>query len=295
MKLSDYLSHDRLIVPLQADALDAAVRSLVDRLEGAGLIADVERLRERMSEARPEDVVAMGDRAFLVHYRTEAVRELLVAAGTRPEPVWRELGDGERQVARIVLLVLAPPRMAARYLQVLGAFGRLFSSPERVEAVLAQPTADALARLSLLADYDLPDELRVRDIMTYRPLTVRGDTPLREAAQRMARAGIGGLLVVEEGERLTGMLSERELMRHLLSSYLQGGGGGRSLPAPPHARRTVRDVMTRQVLCVSPEQPLAEVASLMTNRDIDRVPVVREGRLVGLLTRGDIVRKLIGY
>jgi CBS domain-containing protein len=53
-------------------------------------------------------------------------------------------------------------------------------------------------------------------------------------------------------------------------------------------------VMTRQVLCVSPDQPLAEVASLMTNKDVDRVPVVQEGRLVGFLTRGDIVRKLIG-
>ena len=52
--------------------------------------------------------------------------------------------------------------------------------------------------------------------------------------------------------------------------------------------------MTRQVLCVSPDQPLAEVASLMMNKDVERVPVVRDGRLVGFLTRGDIVRKLIG-
>ena len=52
--------------------------------------------------------------------------------------------------------------------------------------------------------------------------------------------------------------------------------------------------MTRQVMCVAPEQPIAEVAALMSNKDVDRVPVVREGRLVGFLTRGDIVRKLIG-
>ena len=57
---------------------------------------------------------------------------------------------------------------------------------------------------------------------------------------------------------------------------------------------TVRDVMSRQVMCVAPEQPIAEVASLMSNKDVDRVPVVREGQLVGFLTRGDIVRKLIG-
>jgi CBS domain-containing protein len=68
----------------------------------------------------------------------------------------------------------------------------------------------------------------------------------------------------------------------------------RSAIAPGTAARSVRDVMSRQVMCVAPEQPIAEVASLMSNKDVDRVPVVREGRLVGFLTRGDIVRKLIG-
>jgi CBS domain-containing protein len=90
------------------------------------------------------------------------------------------------------------------------------------------------------------------------------------------------------------MLSEKELMRHMLSIAALGGGARHPEHGTESARRTVRDVMTRQVLCVSPDQPLAEVASLMTNKDVDRVPVVREGRLVGFLTRGDIVRKLIG-
>jgi CBS domain-containing protein len=99
--------------------------------------------------------------------------------------------------------------------------------------------------------------------------------------------------VVDDGDRVIGMLSERELMHHLMSNYLQPGAAQRALGATGKPR-TVRDVMTRQVLCVSPEQPLAEVAAMLTNKDVDRVPVVREGRLVGFLTRGDIVRKLIG-
>lgn len=52
--------------------------------------------------------------------------------------------------------------------------------------------------------------------------------------------------------------------------------------------------MTRQGLCVAPEQPLAEVASLMLHKDVERVPVVTDDRLVGFLTCGDIVRKLNG-
>ena len=78
--------------------------------------------------------------------------------------------------------------------------------------------------------------------------------------------------------------------------------------APPGLRYTVVDIDPRAVEAVlarkdpriagghvvAPEQPIAEVASLMSNKDVDRVPVVREGQLVGFLTRGDIVRKLIG-
>jgi len=56
----------------------------------------------------------------------------------------------------------------------------------------------------------------------------------------------------------------------------------------------VREVMDRSVLCVSEEQTLAEVATIMQNRDTERFPVVREGALVGFLTRGDIVRRLLG-
>ena len=106
-----------------------------------------------------------------------------------------------------------------------------------------------------------------------------------------SRSGVAGLPVVDEGGRVVGMLSQRELLQHLLTNYLQRGAHA---PPPGAAMRTVKDVMTRQVLCVSPEQPLAEVAAMMSNKDVDRVPVVREGRLLGFLTRGDIVRKLIG-
>ncbi len=83
------------------------------------------------------------------------------------------------------------------------------------------------------------------------------------------------------------------MIRHLLTIQAFSGLDAREGPTGA-GRKLVRDAMSRQVLCVAPHQPLAEVASLMSNKDVDRVPVVRDGRLVGFLTRGDIVRKLIG-
>lgn len=289
MRLGDVLFADRAVVPLQTTALDRAAEILLDRLIEAGAIEYPERLRERVAEHRGEDIVAMGERAFLLHYRTDAVTDLTVAVGTAPQNICRELAGGDVQCARIVLLIAAPPRLAAQYLQVVGAFARALSDQSVVEAVLAQPNAEELTRLPQFTDYKVPEQLAVRDIMTERPMTVRPETPLRDAAVRMVRAGVEGLPVVDEQGRLVGMLGERELLGLLLGSQLMG----RTPPASASSR-AVRDVMTRQVLCVSPDQPLADVASLMSNKDVDRVPVVREGRLVGVLTRGDIVRKLIG-
>ena len=295
MKLADVVRADRIIVPLESGTLREAAGALQERLLETGAIGNPERLAQRINEFRGEDIVTMGERAFLMHVRTDAVRELAVAIGVAPRDIARELGAEEVQHARIALMIVAPPRMAARYLQVLGGFARLLSRPQTVEQILTVSDAEALAALPAFSEIELPRQLAVGDIMTQRPRTAKPDTPLRDAALQMARGGISALPVVEENEVIVGMLAERDLLRHLLGSYLQGDSPPRPTPDGVNARRAVRDAMTRQVLCVSPEQPLAEVASLMINKDVEQVPVVREGRLVGFLTRGDIVRKLIGW
>ena len=292
MRLADFVKPERAVVPLHATELPAAARALLECLVSAGAVQNPAALATRVAEERPEDIVAMGDRAFLLHYRTDAVRDIAVAIGTAPAPICRELADEDTQCARIVLLVAAPPRMAARYLQLVGALARLLSRADTVEQVLAQRDPKSLAAVRAFHDTELPEQLLVRDIMTERPRSVTPETNAREAAREMVRWRLGGLPVVDAEQRVIGMLAEKDLLRHLMSSYLVDSGTGKGTPLPPP--RAVRDVMTRQVLCVSPEQPLAEVAALMANKDVDRVPVVREGRLVGFLTRGDIVRKLIG-
>lgn len=291
MRLSDFVVADRAVVPLGATELPAAARALCECLVAAGAVHNPTALGERIESERPEDIVAMGDRAFLLHYRTDAVREIAVAIGTARAPICRELGDEGAQCARIVLLIAAPPRMAARYLQLVGALARLLSRPETVEEVLAAPDARALAALPAFRDAELPEQLLVRDIMSERPRFITPEMYARDAAREMVRWSVAALPVVDTEQRVIGILGERDLLRHLLTNYL-GDASGMKTPLP--TPRTVRDVMARQVLCVSPEQPLAEVASLMANKDVDRVPVVREGKLVGFLTRGDIVRKLIG-
>lgn len=296
MRLTELLRADRVVIPLEQRTLPDAVWSLVERLAATGVVDEPESLRARISEGRGEDLAVHSDHAFIAHYRTETAQQLGVAVGIAPEPIARDAGEGDArdQSARIVVVLLAPPRMAARYLQALGAFSRVLSRPGVAELILAVRSGEELLTVKVLYDVELAPQLTVRELMTESPRSTRADTPLRDAARDLVRSGIGALPVIGADGLLVGMLSERELMRHMLSLASLHGSSARPHTAFERARRTVRDVMTRQVLCVSPDQPLAEVASLMTNKDVDRVPVVEEGRLVGFLTRGDIVRKLIG-
>ena len=295
MRLSDFVRANQVVVPLRHDTVTGAADDQIERLTAAGGVSNGDQLRTRVAEERPEDIVAMGDRAFLLHYRTDAVNELRVALGTAPQPICRELGEHEEQCARIMLLIVAPRKFAAEYLQLVGAFARLLSKQPVVDQLLAQPDAQSLTALRVWHDYELPARLTVRDIMTDRPKTIAPDTVLKEAAREMVRLGVGGLPVVDADGLVVGMLGERELLRSL-SGYLQGGRAeGPRAPGVPIAKPTVRDAMTRQVLCVSPDEAIADVSSMMTNKDVDRVPVVRDGRIVGMLTRGDIVRKLLGH
>ncbi len=292
-QLSDLLRPARVLLALTASTVPDAALALAECLAADGVLRDADRLRERVEDARPEDIVGLADRAFILHYRTDALRDLAVAIGVSARPLCRDLDDDEVQCARIIVLVAGPPTQMARHFQAVSAISRVLSKPANVRILLdASDAADFVSAVPWQAE--IPAQLTVRDLMTERPRTVGPDAPLRSAVLDMLRAGVGGLPVVDEDNRVLGMLSERELLRDLLSHYLpRAGGGAASLP-PAAARRTVRDLMTRQVLCVAPDQPLAEVASLLLNKDVDRVPVVKEDRLVGFLTRGDIVRKLTG-
>jgi CBS domain-containing protein/mannitol/fructose-specific phosphotransferase system IIA component (Ntr-type) len=293
-RVSDLLVASRIVMPLLAGTVADAAEALCRALDRSGALSNADLLRERIEEARSEDLVALADRAFVLHYRTDAVRDLVVSIGVAPNDVVRVLDDHAMQRARLVVLVCAPPRQLARHLQVVSALVRVLSTASAVTAALSAETPGQLLALPQFAGLTLPAQLTVRELMSERPRTVGPDVPLRSAVLEMLRAGVGGLPVVDESNRVIGMLSERELLRDLLSHYLPRAGGANALQPPAAARRTVRDIMTRQVLCVAPEQPLAEVASLMLNKDVERVPVVKDDRLVGFLTRGDIVRKLIG-
>jgi CBS domain-containing protein len=117
--------------------------------------------------------------------------------------------------------------------------------------------------------------LKSKDVWTISP-----DAPVLEAIRVMAERGIGALPVVK-GSEVVGIVSERDYARKVILL-------GRSSADTP-----VRDIMSSPVITITPDQAVQNCMELMTDRRIRHLPVVDKGRLIGMISIGDIVKAVM--
>jgi CBS domain-containing protein len=111
--------------------------------------------------------------------------------------------------------------------------------------------------------------------------TIQPDDTVLDALKRMAEQGVGALVVSEGEGRIVGLLSERDYARKVVLL----GRLSKETPA--------RDIMTSEVVCVTPEQSVDTCMGLMTQKHIRHLPVVVDDRLVGIISIGDVVKAVI--
>lgn len=300
MRLPELLAPDRIVLGAPGETVRDVARVLVQAVIASGHARDPERLEDLLADALPSEAVTVGQQAFLLHFRTDSVDGVVPALAVTANPVHRLHDPGKE--SRVVALLLAPSREGSVYLRVLAAFARALARDEVIAALEGAASAAEVLASPALAAVEVPDELHVRDVLSRPLVTVAPETPLVEAARLMVRHGVSALPVVSEENEMLGLVSHGEILQYLLPRHAGRGGSGEYPAAgrPPRLSTNivrevvVRDVMDRSVLCLSEEQSLTEAASLMVNRKLERVPVVREGALVGVLAREDIVRRLFG-
>jgi CBS domain-containing protein len=148
--------------------------------------------------------------------------------------------------------------------------------------------------------------MHASDVMTRNVITVSADTSVQDLAELLGKHGISGAPVVDTADKLVGLVSEGDLLfraeikterrterrrarwfdvfaweRDRARDYVKAHG------------HSVRDVMTRDVITVSETTELDEIANLLETKRIKRVPVVRDGKVVGIVSRANLVRALV--
>lgn len=143
--------------------------------------------------------------------------------------------------------------------------------------------------------------MRALDVMTTTVITVKPDMSVRDAAALLLERRISGAPVLDEDGRLLGIISEGDLLRRVeigtaeerrtrWLDFLTARADADAY-VKSHALR-VEDVMTRDVIGVDEETTLSAIAALMESRGVKRVPVLRDGHLVGIVSRANLLQAL---
>lgn len=122
--------------------------------------------------------------------------------------------------------------------------------------------------------------LSAKDIMTTQVICIRKDTPIFEAIRLMVQNNVTGVPVVEDDMTLVGMLSEQDVLR-LFHTY------------DDEKDRTVNGFMTQPVVHFEEDEPLLDVCYCLRDNSIRRVPITSDGKVVGVISRSDILRCIL--
>ena len=193
--------------------------------------------------------------------------ELLELQGTDAALIGLEKRGKTRLIARSRGSTI---NVSAAFAEAFGSGGHPGAASARSDAPLPEALEKALSAFSR---HSRP-ALTARDVMSRPVRTIMADATVKEAQERLIRHGHNGLPVLNAKGELVGVLSRRDLER----------AGRHGL-----ARSKVSGFMTKEVVTAGEETPLRELEQLVETHDIGRLPVLREGELVGIVTRTDLI------
>ena len=142
---------------------------------------------------------------------------------------------------------------------------------------------------------DLSSDVRVEDFMTRSVITITPDTTLLAAAKLMLEHRVGGFPVVDAAGRIIGVFSESDLLREQGEKGspwldIMIGNDGRPTASLQLGTRKVADLMTRQLIAITPDASIADACRLLHDHRLRRLPVLDGGKLVGMIAGADLVR-----
>ena len=291
VSISRLLRPDRIVIGLRAKSYEEAVARLLDRLDAAGVVSDRRAIDELLqAEVESGDLPTLGTQTLLAHYRSDAANDLAVAIGTSSAPF--EFAPEKTPDARFLVLIVSPRAAARYYLKTLAGLSRLLRRPEVAEALAAAPSAEKFLALAKAQDLLIRPELTVQDLMSREVHAVSPEALLSEVLHLMVRYRRRGIPVVGDSGEVLGMVSDLEVLQHFLPQVL---GQENATDPTPLSDVEVRDVMQRSIMCLSEDQLISDVLGGVLAEGGGQFPVVGEGKLVGLLSRSDLIEKLLEH
>ncbi len=299
MNLSKIFDPEFIKINLKASSKDEAVRQLAELFCRKYPEKNSEEIVNAVYEREKLGSTSMGRGVAFPHARTDIVTGLYVVLGIFPEGIPAETPDNKP--LQLLILLLTPRNISKAYLQSLSGLANFARRPDTLPALLAARSVPEVLEIIHKTGINVERDLIVGDVMTVDPIAITPDKTIKEAVNLIFKYKISGLPVIDNSGKLLGEVSESALLNYALpryEEYLAQRSNQSNIDSLEEILKKSQSVKVGEILIsdpttVSVDMPLTEAASLLLKNKTERLMVVSEGKLIGIITKTDIVSKII--
>lgn len=299
MRLSKLIDENLIITDLEAKTKDEAVEKLLDLIKSKHPVLDRNKILKAVREREEIENTCYGHGYAFPHARTDAVERMYIVLGISRTGLRDETPDG--QPLRVICLMLTPSHISQLYLQALSAFAAFARSHENTDKLLHAGKPPEVVDIIFDSKVRVDRDLLVRDIMVERVISVSPDHTLKQVANMLYKNRIGSMPVTDSDGKVIGQISNRDLIKAAMPDYktlIENMSMAADLEPFEDLLKSEDNITAEMMMQKEPavtyeDTPVVEVAAQMLFKNLRMVPVVREGKLVGVVVISDIVSKII--
>ncbi|MBC2851500.1 PTS sugar transporter subunit IIA [Cetobacterium sp. 8H] len=305
MKLSSYLSEDKIIPNLKGDSFEELVSNLVDEVSKVNKQVKIERsiMKKAIIKREEEASTYIGCGIAIPHARLEYFDDIVVAIGFPEKPIFmKALGDKTEEV-KIIILILADVLKNKNILKIMSGISRLCLKNKAVlDEILTYKSADKTIEILDRTKIEIDHNIIAEDLYTHTPSPAKVTNTLEDIAKRIIIEKVSGIPVVDNNNKFLGEITERELIafgmpKHttLLNdlSFITIGEPFENYLVNEKTM-VIKDLYrTEGVITIDKEASLMEISYLFINRGVTRIYVVENNKYLGIILRSDIIKKIL--
>ncbi|MGD2075430.1 MAG: CBS domain-containing protein [Gammaproteobacteria bacterium] len=310
VKFSSLFTPAQVVCHLEGITCHEALKRLIELIAGVNRSLDVDRVHEQILRRDSCGITLPAPEVALVHVRVEGLERLQVAIGTsRQGPRCGISLEGANcpaavpQTVKLLVVILAPVDDPAGHLRAAAALSRACHREGFVDRLVALDDPEQIWKAFEAANEHLPAYVKAGDIMQEDFARLHETDSLSAAIDAFCRLGVSELPVVDEDGDLVGIVSEDELIRVCLPEYITWMEDLSPIlnfePFAEVLRREssvpVVEIMqfSEHYATMDESSPAIQVAKLMMRRNVRQVYVVRDNRLLGVITIQDFIHKVL--
>lgn len=306
MKLSSYLSEDIIVPKLKGENFEELVSNLIDEVakHNKKVRNQKDKLKKAVLKREEEASTYLGYGIAIPHTRIEAFDDIIVAIGFLEKPLMMtSLGSNQPEEAKMFILVLADVLKNKNILKIMSGISRLAMKNYKVlEEILKHKSPSKTIKILDDMKIEIDHNIIADDLFSSVPAPARVTNTLEDIAKRIIMEKVSGIPVVDEKENFLGEITERELIafgmpKHTTLvddlSFLTVGEPFENYLINEKVT-TIEELYRKEdIVTVDKEASLMEISYLFMNRGVTRIYVVENGKYMGVISRSDIIKKIL--